>query len=186
MSTHKVYYTNDGRAMHVFDGLFDLQTRTRFFMFIKNSKFLITGGGGVEPEDIADQQFQAMYSFEQLLDFGMMEKHNSDGFAEVIEGYAPIRSYALATNYTSQPHFHPDPPGLTLLYYANMKWDKDWGGETMFADDMLDEIIYTSMYVPGRVVIFDSSIPHKPCTPTIKANPFRFTYVINFKKLEAE
>jgi hypothetical protein len=37
---------------------------------------------------------------------------------------------------------------------------RDYIKKNSIADDNAEKIIYTSQFVPGRVVIFDSNIPH--------------------------
>jgi hypothetical protein len=86
---------------------------------------------------------------------------------------------------TSDKYFyHTDgkPGDLTLLYYANVEWDINWEGETPFASDDLKHIEYASPYTPGRVIIFDASIPHKSTQPLPGAPYYRFTFAAKFTK----
>ncbi len=64
---------------------------------------------------------------------------------------------------------------LSLLYYANSKWDLEWDGGTVFRTDDLSEVEYLSDYKPGRIILFDSSIPHKIYASSYNAHPYRFT-----------
>ena len=57
---------------------------------------------------------------------------------DMIKQYQAHRFYSLLMNYSLKPHYHTDTkgvPAVTLLYYANLEWNPDWGGETMFTDD---------------------------------------------------
>lgn len=56
-------------------------------------------------------------------------------------------------------HSHTHPEKLVTLYYANLEWKEEWEGETMFFDED-GEVEFTSRYVPGRILIFDGSMPH--------------------------
>lgn len=49
---------------------------------------------------------------------------------------------------------------ITTLVYLTLKWDKFDGGETLFCDDYGNTEIAID-FVPCRVVIFDSLIPHR-------------------------
>ena len=54
----------------------------------------------------------------------------------------------------------------------NREWKHEWGGETILLGDDAQEIEYCCPYKPGRIIIFDSTIPHSarqqsfatPCT----------------------
>ena len=67
----------------------------------------------------------------------------------------------------------------TLLYYLNSRWDRNWGGETLFANNN-GECELAVEYKPGRVVIFDGSIEHKPSAISMNADEYRFIFVIQF------
>ena len=70
---------------------------------------------------------------------------------------------------SENPYFHTDfsvKECVTFIYYPNMEWDMDWGGETqLFIDGEIRGIIPK----PNRMIYFDSSILHK-------ATPFRDNY----------
>ena len=90
----------------------------------------------------------------------------------------PLRCWInLQTGYdVSRYHGdHEDSNYVSLLYYANTKWDIEWDGGTIFRSDDLSEIEFISDYKPGRLVLFDSSIPHKPMSTSMSANHYRYT-----------
>ena len=64
---------------------------------------------------------------------------------------------------------------VSVLYYANLKWDINWDGGTIWRSDDLKDIEFISDYVPGRLVMFESTIPHKAIQPTYEAAPYRIT-----------
>ena len=67
------------------------------------------------------------------------------------------------------------------LYYVNLDWRDGWHGETLFYNpDNLKEIAYTSLYIPGRIILFDGSIPHAIRPQSVKAPKFRFTLSLFF------
>lgn len=49
--------------------------------------------------------------------------------------------------------------GITVMFYLNKVWDVSYGGETIFINNSGD-ITNSVIPKPGRVVIFDGSIPH--------------------------
>ena len=46
--------------------------------------------------------------------------------------------------------------------------------------DNLKEIVYTSLFIPGRIILFDGSIPHAIRPQSVKAPKFRFTLSLFF------
>jgi SM-20-related protein len=72
---------------------------------------------------------------------------------------------------TTVDMIHPDSRGLeknsfTILHYVNYYWDKNWHGQTNFYSENLEEICFSSMIKPGRIVIFDGTIPHSATAPS--------------------
>ena len=73
---------------------------------------------------------------------------------------------------------------ITLLYYANRHWEYNWGGHTMFYDDD-GNVKITVEVKPGRIVIFDGSIPHTVMPMNIRSSPvYRFTIALKWESLE--
>ena len=67
---------------------------------------------------------------------------------------------------------------LTFMYYGTTTWQESYGGETFFYNDAGEKEIVVD-YKPGRLVIFDSRIPHKPAFSYGHVAP-RYTFVILF------
>ena len=67
------------------------------------------------------------------------------------------------------------------LYYVNLDWRDGWHGETLFYNPKdLKEIAYTSLYIPGRIILFDGSIHPAIRQQSVKAPKFRFTLSLFF------
>lgn len=54
---------------------------------------------------------------------------------------------------------------VTVLYYANMVWEADWGGETIFYNDQGDAELAVSPR-PNRAVVSRGGILHKGGVPS--------------------
>ncbi len=63
---------------------------------------------------------------------------------------------------------------VTLLYYANLEWDSDWGGETIFYNDDKDAEVVVAPR-PGRVVVSRGAILHRGTVPTRACTQERLT-----------
>jgi len=72
----------------------------------------------------------------------------------------------------------------TILAYVNPEWSVDWGGETLFYDSNVQEIVKATIPKPGRVVIFDSTRPHSARPPQIHCQYPRCILAIKLVKKE--
>ncbi len=101
---------------------------------------------------------------------------------EITQGsYAIERMYVNAYSYGDCPTVHVDhlkDGHFTVLYYANYEWSHNWSGETVFYNDAMDEIIRAVYPKPGRIVAFDSRIPHVAREPNRICPVVRYTIAI--------
>lgn len=58
---------------------------------------------------------------------------------------------------------------LTMIYFVNSKWEKDWGGELQFIEKGKphEEIEKNIEFVPGRIVLFDARKLHRGLGPKV-------------------
>ena len=173
---HKKITTSSGYLIDVYDNVFTFSERTNFFNFLLNSKYRVNGGDSFN----RSYQIFSEFNLEDMKNSGLM---NTIGFQEINEKYnllnRPIKQIRINFSPTSeQNRIHDDAAGLTLLYYATVDWNLDWGGHTLFMDNTLEEAEYTCIYKPGRVVVFDGRIPHMIMTPTNLAEIPRYSLAI--------
>lgn len=81
------------------------------------------------------------------------------------DDYLLVRSMASANTFGLDGDFHTDWPhpdvSITGVLYTDKTWERNWGGETLFAHlDIDGDKLYASEYQPCKLVTFDSSIPH--------------------------
>ena len=79
------------------------------------------------------------------------------------------RAYVNSSMYGDSYYVHRDCPEneshVTALYYANLEWQTDWGGETIYYNDDYDAELVVSPR-PGRVIIARGAILHRGTVPT--------------------
>ena len=179
----KEVITTNNKKIIIFDNVFCLDERSHFFDFITQS-FFVFGGESTRPHysvrPIAKPHLQSFYSEQDLNKLNFI---SSPSFACVLphlSGLEVKRSYVYVSDHTTPHYFHVDPGVKTLLFYPMLEWKNEYGGETMFANEQLSEIEYTSQYVPGRIILFDASIPHKMSAPASTCPFYRFSFLINF------
>jgi SM-20-related protein len=72
---------------------------------------------------------------------------------------------------------------VTALYYANLEWNPDWGGETIFYNDENEAEVVVSPR-PGRVVVARGAILHRGTVPTRACHHERYT--VAYKMLSGD
>jgi SM-20-related protein len=74
----------------------------------------------------------------------------------------------------------PHEPHVTALYYANLEWQPDWGGETIYYNDAEDAELAV-MPRPGRLVIARGAVLHRDNVPTraCYAEHYTLAYKLN-------
>jgi hypothetical protein len=72
---------------------------------------------------------------------------------------------------------------VTVLYYVNLDWHADWGGETIFFDDDYDARLVVTPRA-GRVVVSRGAILHRGTVPTSSCQKKRYT--IAYKLLSGD
>jgi SM-20-related protein len=88
------------------------------------------------------------------------------------------RMYVNAYNFGDCPTVHSDHDSegfFTMLYYANPEWHVNWAGETLFYNHTRDDVIRAIYPTPGRIVFFDSRIPHSARAPSRICDFIRYT-----------
>lgn len=101
--------------------------------------------------------------------------------------YEPYHTLVNANNFGDCPMVHTDLPTdksedcYTIIYYAHNTWDCNWAGETVILNDEKDEILNSIYPRPGRILVFDSAMPHVARTPTRICSQLRLTVAFRVK-----
>ena len=68
-----------------------------------------------------------------------------------------------------------------VLYYVNLDWEDGWYGETLFYNpENLEKVVFTSLYKPGRMILFDGHIPHAIRPQSVIAPRYRMSLTLFF------
>ena len=171
----------EGKQLTVFDDVFSYRERCSFYNFFTSGLFRFNGTADNELNANSKEYIQSSYSSNDLDNLKFFTPNLQNILSKYIKDKLIKRSYVFSSNFLNKHYFHCDPGGLTLLYYANLNWSLNDGGETLFVNDSIDEVLYTALFKPGRIVLFDSSIPHKSSTIPVTTTSFRFSFVVNFE-----
>ncbi len=171
----------ENRSVDIFDDMIPFSEQCRLYYYALRSKFSIGGAANKLPENA--------YMQNTLYCEFTPEEIKTHGFISIPE----IREFIKSNNYRIQKYYlnlgtssdlyayHVDninEGGKTILCYLNTKWSTDWEGETHFSDSAAKEVLASVSFIPGRVVIFDSLIPHKASQPSFNAEHYRMVLAV--------
>ena len=179
----KILKLSTGEEILIFDNIFKPDEVHYWQEYAEMSLYTMKPASSGIISQQADTFFQSNFSSDDLDNFGILR---SSGFLKIkhLFGQRQVsRSWIVTSNPVSHFYFHPDNhsscDGKSLLYYMNNKWDRDWGGETLFCNSD-NEIELAVEFKPNRVVVFDSHLYHRSSPPSIKSNAIRMTFVAQF------
>jgi hypothetical protein len=177
---------DDQRKIIMVDDLFTFSEISGIYASAINHKYSIYNSSEAEVQNLTNKRLGCPLEQNDYI----LENIFSGDRLDLLKDLSPQDTYNHWRSYLnlgihSDTHLiHVDEfsksKGITLLYYVNRNWSSDWGGETLFYDDQRKEIIHCCSFVPGRIVIFDSSIPHSAKSQNHDAPPFRITLASKF------
>jgi len=163
------------KIIQVYDDLFDFNSRTDIYDYVRNSFFKI-GWADTDILDTVKHEFiHSAYSKEDVDKLGFFEKLKKTPVMNHIEDLEHKHTKVNLSTPSDSNFIHSHPEKLVVLYYVNLDWGNGWHGETLFYDEWGRDIIFASSYTPGRIIVFDASIPHTIRPQSIIGPKFRFT-----------
>jgi hypothetical protein len=182
----KLIKTSNGKEIKIYDDLIPYDVRLKLYKFINNSLFRVKGNDEALVENQIEQNIFSSYSKSDLDNTNFLKIPEIQHILKEVKGYEIYQTRINLGTLSDKNHFHVD-SGLgtdfkSLLYYPNMRWIIDWGGYTLFANENLSEIEYCASYKPGRIILFDGTIPHCAAPPSNFSPCFRYSFIIQFYK----
>ena len=187
----KEFTTSNGRHIRIYDDLFDHSERVRLHQEAKKFSYTFASDTNYM-EDGPELNFAHPLTDEEVDYLGILKNPK---LLEVLKPHSPMRLLNARINLSTLSDtnkFHTDDPHvyassahkqiITVLYYLNMRWELEWGGHTLFANDACDELEFCCVNKPGRVAVFDGGIPHSIGAPTREAKTIRMTLALQFGK----
>jgi len=167
--------------INVFDNKVPFPIREKLWQFCVKSTFELSWSDTTDPEKY-ELNVNSRWTSEELETTQMMSYFkecidNTDWFTK--NNLFRIVLNLVRPNDVHYIHHHENQQ--VLLYYVNLDWKDGWYGETMFYNsNNLHEVVYTSTYQPGRIILFDGSIPHAIRPQSIKAPKYRLSLSLFF------
>ena len=178
------YHEAAGKPIHIFDNLLtEAELAYMYGWCIKDRQFGWNGRDTSRPEHAVDYNLALRMSAQEGVTSPLMRSENVVKYVQpLVKNRIVAQARINLCTIQDRNHFHVDlvEGGLTLLYYPNMEWHREWGGYTLFSNDSGDGVDFTSFYKPGRVIVFDSRISHCIVAGTHEAPFYRLSFVIQY------
>ena len=176
----------DNKDIYVFDDVYESHNTQKFYNFIINSLFSLSIVDTNSSDYVNAKSFGAKYSIEDIDKMGIIY-FLPDNIKKKFNISNETCNRGLVNAVTSNGVYHPHDDSdngekWSFLYYANMKWDLEWGADTLFLDDDRHNINNIVQCKPNRVVIFDARIPHIIRPSTTIAPQYRFSVNMTFRE----
>ena len=172
-------YNFNGYNIEVLDDAFPLDDRLRYYNFVRNSNFKI---GWEDTSEIEFQNYKylhSVYNEEELESLSLAKKLSKSEFGSQLFAKYNIKRCVLNLSKPGDFYLnHTHGSEKVLIYYANIRWQEEWSGETLFYNDNMQEILFATPYVPGRLIFFDGNMPHTIRSQSSIAPHYRFTFTI--------
>lgn len=185
-SSENIFTTKSKKQIVIIDNLYSFSEVCGIHKGVIGLNFKIANSADADVQNLANKRLLSIIDSTSLTAMHFFEPSKQ----EVIRKYIPEQYFRLNASYvnlgirgaTYETHVDSywNQSGKTLIYYANKEWNRNWGGETMFFNDDGKEIEYITPLVPGRVVIFDSDIPHIVKEQSVLGPPYRFTIALKY------
>lgn len=173
----------NGRKIVIYDDVFSMQENIDINNTVVHSAFkrcnVDIGGYNLKDTDV---KWRSDILPEHLLTRLTLPRYASHIGSDVWKNLQVINQYINYATPITADLIHTDScssqdNAYTILHYANFKWESQWHGETIFYDDNFSEALYAVTIKPGRVVMFNSNIPHSATSPSTIAEYPRYTIV---------
>ena len=176
-------YNFEGYNIEVLDNVFTLDSRANFYKTIRDSKFQIGWEDTTEIEYQNYKYLHSVYNSQDLNKLGLADKLLDTEFGKQL--FTQYNIEQCIVNLSKPGDFylnHTHGSLKVLLYYVNIRWKEEWSGETLFYNDSMQDILFASPYVPGRLILFDGNTPHTIRSQSSIAPYYRFTFTMFLSK----
>lgn len=171
--------------IEIFDNLVPFIIRSHIYTFVTNSNYKLIGWNDRNDLELSHQHnLHSLWSLQDLkkseLTPYVEEALNKSKFKYTLNDFHNCNINVVSSNSVHYTHAHAVGT-IALLYYVNLDWQHNWAGETIFYEEDMKKVAFTSPYVPGRFIIFDNE-PHSIRPQSTIGPKFRFTLTLLLKK----
>lgn len=180
---YKNVSTSDGKVIHIYDEVFSEFEKTFHEKFCFESNFRLSWQSFLLP------YFRCNLSEEDVKNFRFFDNENIVNIIKnhVGENVKVIASWIIVTTPSLIPYnFHHDATDddkdnqKIILYYVNNEWNRNWHGQTLYANDN-GECEIAVEYKPGRITVYDAKTCHASGPITSPTSKPKFIFAMHLE-----
>lgn len=161
----------------IYSDFFSNGQSSQIFSFVTRSLFKIGWEDTDEPQHKAYPNIHSVYSREDIDKIDLLKPI-------IKKTKLTEKQYHKCIVNLTKPmdvnFIHEHPKQVVALYYANMSWNPEWGGETIFYKKDRKTVSLCNPYTPNSLVVFDGSVPHTIKSQNLLGPSYRFTISLFF------
>jgi len=172
------------KNLKIIDNFLNPSDLTSLYTMVINSRYTIGWSDDNELRHKLYPNLHSMYNFEDIQKTKLLNPVLKLAKTKNIDINDYYRSVVNLTKPLDVNFIHSHPDSYVFLFYCNLTWNHEWGGETVFYSNDKKDIIYSSPYTSNRLIFFDGDIPHTIKSQNLIGPTYRFTLSIFFNKLK--
>lgn len=183
MLSRKIEYVYGSKQIYVYDNVLEFQFRQNLFTYFSNSYFT-TYGYDADFTVNRHRQLFSKFGPHDITQSGFLQHQNIQSLVSKhqLESLNISAARVNAVVASERNRCHADNCDWTMIYCANMNWPIEWGGHLLFPNDSADDLDHVVAFKPGRICLFEGTIPHLVQTPTPISEDIRFSFILQFSK----
>ena len=182
---------DEGRGIIIMDEAFKFGEHQALYDTCMSLKYSCTSYSNFDIQDIADKRMRVdLTQDDNICKIIFNNDYRIQQFQQFIrpDEYAYSHAYVNLGLVNDSHEIHVDAPipnqVMTMLIYPNTQWELNHGGETVFYEEDRKELVYLNPYKPGRICLFDGSIPHCAKPQALIGPKYRFTIAVKFCRID--
>lgn len=162
-------------------GMYDIG---RIYNYVVESHFRIGWSDSLQIQGRKYSYLCSKYSEDDVKALKLLPLLDGTEFGDILKDY-DLKTSVVNLSVPTNVHFaHAHDEDLVLLYYANPEWQPHFYGETVFFNPDCTQILHSTLYVPGRFMLFDAKLPHSVRPQSSVGPDYRFTIAFTYTKKE--
>ena len=166
-------YDVDGKDIYVYDDVFSYSEIKNHYNYTTQLSFYKNNRDDTHiniPQ--SDLKWNCDFTKEHVQKYGLFTVYKKRLEFLKNNDVSIVRQYVNCSTFETVDNVHVDGSNIyTLIHFINFEWNINWFGETIFLNNDFTEIMKSIMLKPGRIILFDGSIPHSART-TSKICPY--------------
>ena len=156
--------------------VFSHEYQTLLYNVGRNAYYQIGWNDTDNIENASNVYMHSSLSVDDINSIGLVNELQQTSIFDLVKNLK-LQTCVINLSRPGETYFHHTHADNTkvILYYPNINWNREWGGETLFYSSTSKELIFANEYVPNTLLYFDGSIPHTIRAPTYTAPEYRFT-----------